>query len=128
MAATTYSTWDYYHSTYGGKLSETAYTQQALGAKAEIDRRTFGRARNAPGEIAGNLCLCECELLDVLHAFGEIPAGVASISNDGYSIDYGSRSTSANIETEASAAERICRKHLTMPVNLMFAGGCICFV
>ena len=48
--ASTYSTWDYYHGTYSGKLDEGNYKRMAIQAAAEIDRRTLGRAISWVGQ------------------------------------------------------------------------------
>lgn len=123
--ASTYSTWDFYFGTYGGKLPKSQYEAFALRAKAEIDRATFGRAAAAQsGPMKDNLALCECELVDALHAYSEIPKGVASVNNDGLAVTYVSATNTTM--NEPAAATRICRKHLTMPENLMFAGAVVC--
>lgn len=121
----TYSSWEFYSSNYGGQLTEGEYQKYSLGAKAAIDARTFGMAQTAPDIMAENLACCECELLDAMHAFAQVPRGVASINNDGYAISYVSRTNGQNIENEADTSEEIYRKWLMFPHNLLYGGVCL---
>ncbi len=119
----TYSSFEAYSGAYRGELDEPVYEKYARMAKAEIDRKTFGRAGNAAGTMGEALQACECELADVLHAYAQVPGGVRSVRNDGYTIEYGSRLKVDNLETVAGATDRICRKYLCHPENLMYGGA-----
>lgn len=125
MASETYSTWEFYEKEFGGGLDETQYKQFKLRAKLEIDRRTFGRAAEAIEDMEENLALCECELADAMFAYSEVPKGISSINNDGYSVTYGGRNSNDGMEDEAATLDRICRQYLTWPHNLLFAGGIV---
>lgn len=126
--ASTYSTWEYYHGEYHGNLSEGVYTRQAIKAAAEINQRTFGRAKAAPAYMADALRDCECELVDALASFEAsyalLPMGIASINNDGLSVS--ANSGNANIggreATQRAEVRAICQKYLMAPENLMYAG------
>lgn len=125
MASTPYSTWEFYHDTYGGKLQKPAYAQNALKAKFEIDRRTFGQAEDAREDMGHNLSMCECELVDAIYSYDQAPKGVSGINNDGYSIVFGGRNSNDGMEDEPATLDRICRQYLTEPYNLLFGGACI---
>lgn len=128
--ASTFSTWEYYHDTYNGKLSEGEYRRMAIQAAAEIDLRTLGRAQEAPAEMAAALQNCECELVDAMHGFDEaheiLPVGIQSINNDGYSVSAGSSNAAgaatSRLQSEDTVLRAICIKYLTRPVNLMYLG------
>ena len=126
--ASTYSTWEYYRDTYHGTLGEGDYSRMAIRAAGEINQRTFGRAQTAPGEMAGALCDCECELVDALTSFDQsyalIPQGISSIANDGLSAttSVGTSRTDSREDILNSQVRQICRKYLLRPVNLLYAG------
>ena len=130
--ASTYSTWDYYHSEYHGTLAEGDYTRMAIQAYGEINRRTFGRAKSAPADMADALRDCECELVDALASFAQsyalLPKGINSINNDGLSVStsYGSSNTDSREAGEQAEIRDICQKYLLFPVNLMYAGVARC--
>ncbi len=121
----TYSTWEFYHDSFGGQLGQADYASNALRAKFAIDRRTAGQAAGAPEYMADQLAICECELLDVMYTFSQIPKGVSSLNNDGYSVTFGGRNSNDGMEDEGATQERIFRKYLTLPYNLLFGGACI---
>lgn len=130
--ASTYSTWEYYHVAYHGTLSETEYARMAIQAAGEINRRTFGRAKTAPADMADALRDCECELVDALASFAKsyalLPKGINSINNDGLSVStsYGSSKTDSREAGERAEIRGICQKYLLFPVNLMYAGVSRC--
>lgn len=119
----TYSSFEAYSGVHLGEMDRERYEKYARMAKTEIDRKTFGRAADAGAEMAGALEACECELADVLHAYAQVPGGVRSVRNDGYTVEYGSRLKVDNLETVAAATERVCRRYLCRPVNLMYGGA-----
>lgn len=119
----TYSTWDYYHATYKGRLPEDVYTQKALLASIEINRLTFGRAENAPDSMADQLALCECRMVDTMAASEslDLAPGVTHVNNDGFSISVEGGSAAAR----RKELESIAREMLTYPVNLLFCGAVV---
>ncbi|MFV0351425.1 MAG: hypothetical protein ACK5JF_03825 [Oscillospiraceae bacterium] len=129
--ASTYSDYDFYKSV-GGALTEAEYNASVHEAKYEIDFRTFERAATAPAEMAEKIKMCECKLVDAIHSYKKtyelLPNGIASISNDGFSVSAGARADSgtSTASAEQSAYQSICLKYLSLPINLMFAGGCWC--
>lgn len=124
--ASTYSTWDYYHNRYRGKLRDADYTPAAIQAAAEIDDQTLGRAATAPAAMAEALQNCECVLVDAIHSLGEsqaaLPIGIQSINNDGIQVTAASAGNLSRQQLEQEALRNICRKYLTRPVNLMYRG------
>lgn len=123
-----YSTWDYYHSTYGGTLTETEYTKKSFQAAGEINRQTCYKSLKAPDLMDSALCDCECELVDCLADFEKsywlLPDGIHSINNDGFSVSAGSGNETGDLRSVSQSAKirRICQKHLLYPVNLMYPG------
>lgn len=122
--ASTYSTWEYYHGTYRGSADEDEYAQLSLLCAMEIDRLTLGEATKAPEVMQERLALCECRMVDSVIASNELSVapGVASVSNDGFSVSFK--------DGDASAANRreivnIARELLTYPVNLLYRGAVI---
>ncbi len=118
----TYSSFEAYSGAHQGVLDLKTYEKYARMAKNEIDRKTFGRAASAADTMAGALEACECELADILFTYAQVPGGVRSVRNDGYTIEYGSRLKVDNLETVAGATDRVCRKYLCHPENLMYGG------
>lgn len=118
MPYSTYST----YLAQGGQLSEQAYLVQAERAAREIDLHTFGRAEKHRDSLADTLAMCECALVDALASAQAVPVGIASESNDGYSISY-----SQNAKTEQNRnIESILMRYLLEPVNLLYAGVLPC--
>ncbi len=118
----TFSTFDFYKNTYGGKLSESKYNRDVPDAYQEIMNSTYGAAANAPESMQDQLSRCECEIVDAISAFSQSPVGsgaISSISNDGFSISYGSRYGDSGASSEASVYLSICRRWLRRPLNLM---------
>ena len=129
MAFTTYSTWEYYSGTFHGELSQEQYLRESIRAAGMINRLTYGSAKTAPAEMAEALAICECEIVDVLFAFrqsfSQLPRGMRSINNDGFSASAESgyaQSTSSREEEELASAREICINYLLEPRNLMFSG------
>lgn len=114
--AENYSSFAFYRGEFGGKLDEAAYDAFAPRAAAEIDRRCFGRGRGLLGADMGDaLARCECELVEVLHGYAQVPFGVESLDNDGLRMAFAGG--------QEAACAGVCRRWLTRPVNLMYAGG-----
>lgn len=130
--AATYSTWEYYSTTYHGQLDVNTYRRLSIQAAGEINRHTFGRAKTAPETMQAALCLCECELVDALNTFAQsyalLPRGISSINNDGFSASTNSGNSRKDSREANQAAEihDICSKHLLEPVNLLYAGVARC--
>lgn len=122
----TYSTYGFYTTEYGGKLDASVYKRIAPTAKAEIDRLTFNHAATAPDSMAENLSWCECYMIDAINGFNSVaeilPAGVGSVSNDGYSISRGGLNGQSTEDAETQAKRDIAQKWLRYPVNLLYRG------
>ena len=92
-----YCTYDQYQ-TAGGTLDEAAFTPLCFRASKLIDRATFGRAEaHAAGceacrEALADACAQIVGLLAAASAAGAVP-GAASVSNDGYSVTFGSNAS-----------------------------------
>lgn len=123
-----YSQWDFYSGAFGGVLQKADYTAFAGAAAAEIDRQTFGRAKKAPAEMREALQRCECELCEVLYQLRQVPAGVVSMDNDGLRLTYVRQSALRRDGDDvdiggANLIKQVLRRHLLLPVNLLFCGG-----
>lgn len=105
------------YKTYGGKMSESDYNIYANEACDYIDVVTRGRAPHTD-TMSDKIKKCECKLADALLAASEIPVCVTSEGNDGVSISY---SQSANQDLQIICFN-ICKKHLSYPINLLYAG------
>lgn len=116
--ADTYSDYTFYKNEYHGALTEEQYSAQVNKAHAEITARTMGRSDS---EMETALKMCECELVDAIDGFAQIPAGISSINNDGYSVSFGTsgRGSTLSQSSEASVYEAICRRWLLVPTNLL---------
>ena len=66
---------------YGGTLSETDFARFCFRAEAILQTETFGRIKTADEKVKR----CIFDLIDIANQTG---AGIASVSNDGYSISY----------------------------------------
>lgn len=119
--STTFSDYAFYKA-HGGKLSEAVYNSVVDDAHAEIISQTNGRAANAPEDMRLTVKLCECALVDTIAAYKEgaaqLPKGVGSISNDGYSVTMGSGAANP-LQAEPKERRAICARYLQWPVNLM---------
>lgn len=112
----TFVDYAFYRDEYHGQLTEDEFATQAARAYAEILSQTNGQALQAPDSMQDNLALCECELVDALHAFAQVPKGVSSVNNDGYSVSFGGDAAGCD---EAAGLRDICARYLQVPVNLM---------
>lgn len=84
-----YSDYAFYKEKFLGVLSNTEYNRLGVRATAEIDRMTFGKAKNAEGETLDAVKFAECAVIDELSYQGFGGAGdVTSESNDGISRSY----------------------------------------
>ena len=92
-----YCTYDQYAAA-GGTLDEAAFAPLASRASRLIDRMTFGRAEgHAAGceacrEALADACAQIVGLLAAASAACAVP-GAASVSNDGYSVTFGSNAS-----------------------------------
>lgn len=120
-----YCTYDQYAAA-GGTVPETAFGVLCSRASRLIDAATFGRAeshvagcescRDALADACGQII----NLLAVASAVGTAP-GAASVSNDGYSVTFGSNaSVSAAVRQEA--AEIIRTALGNDPHDLLYRG------
>lgn len=116
MAFTDYA---FYSGTYHGKLNESKYDSAVNKAYAEIISQTNGLASTAPENMQTPLKMCECELVDAIYSFAQVPTGISSINNDGYSVVYGGRNSNDGLSGEDDTYKTICTRYLQCPVNLM---------
>ena len=120
-----YRTYDQYAAA-GGTVPETAFSVLCSRASRLIEAATFGRAeRHAAGcescrDALADACGQIINLLAVASAVGTAP-GAASVSNDGYSVTFGSNaSVSAAVRQEA--AEIIRTALGNDPHDLLYRG------
>lgn len=120
-----YCTYDQYAAA-GGTVPETAFSVLCSRASRMIDAATFGRAEShAAGcercrDALADACAQIINLLAVASAVGTAP-GAASVSNDGYSVTFGSNaSVSAAVRQEA--AEIIRTALGNDPHDLLYRG------
>ena len=120
-----YCTYDQYAAA-GGTVPETAFSVLCSRASRMIDAATFGRAEShaagceACREALADACGQIINLLAVASAVGTAP-GAASVSNDGYSVTFGSNaSVSAAVRQEA--AEIIRTALGNDPHDLLYRG------
>jgi len=108
--ASAYATYEYYTRTYHGTLSEDEYNAAVVKATQIIVNMTGGRKAS---DMEDALKMCECEIADAVSSSSQLPDGVQSVNNDGYSMTFSSR-----VDMEDAFA-RICKTWLTFPTNLM---------
>ena len=120
-----YCTYDQYAAA-GGTVPETAFSVLCSRASRLIEAATFGRAeRHAAGcescrDALADACGQIINLLAVASAVSTAP-GAASVSNDGYSVTFGSNaSVSAAVRQEA--AEIIRTALGNDPHDLLYRG------
>lgn len=120
-----YCTYDQYAAA-GGTVPETAFGVLCSRASRMIDAATFGRAEShAAGcercrDALADACAQIINLLAVASAMSTAP-GTASVSNDGYSVTFGSNaSVSAAVRQEA--AEIIRTALGNDPHDLLYRG------
>ena len=120
-----YCTYDQYAAA-GGTVPEPAFSVLCSRASRLIEAATFGRAeRHAAGcescrDALADACGQIINLLAVASAVGTAP-GAASVSNDGYSVTFGSNaSVSAAVRQEA--AEIIRTALGNDPHDLLYRG------
>lgn len=120
-----YCTYDQYAAA-GGTVPETAFGVLCSRASRLIEAATFGRAeRHAAGcescrDALADACGQIIGLLAAASAVGTAP-GAASVSNDGYSVTFGSNaSVSAAVRQEA--AEIIRTALGNDPHDLLYRG------
>ena len=120
-----YCTYDQYAAA-GGTVPETAFSVLCSRASRLIEAATFGRAeRHAAGcescrDALADACGQIINLLAVASAVSTAP-GAASVSNDGYSVTFGSNaSVSAAVRQEA--AEIIRTALGNDPHDLLYTG------
>ncbi len=106
-----YCTYDEYQAA-GGTVPEAAFGVLCSRASRLIDSATFGRAEAHAAEcedcrqMLADACAQIINLLAVASAVSTAP-GAASVSNDGYSVTFGSNaSVSASVRQEAAEVIR----------------------
>lgn len=117
-----FTDYDYYKNTYKGELDETEYDKKVKTAFDEIVYQTNSRALNASETMKDKIKDCECSLIDALVEIDEnatISGVVSSVSNDGYSVSYGSTKGRNRDEIIREKARNLCFRMLTSPENLM---------
>ena len=115
----TFSTFEFYTGEYRGKLGNDDYNAASNKAYAEIVSRTNGRALNAAASMKDNLSMCECEMVDAVHSFSQVPKGISSENTDGYSVTYGGRNSNDGLSGEADTYSEICGRWLRFPEDLL---------
>lgn len=120
-----YCTYDQYAAA-GGTVPETAFGVLCSRASRMIDAATFGRAeRHAAGcescrDALADACGQIISLLAAASAVGTAP-GAASVSNDGYSVTFGSNA-SVSAAARQEAAEIIRTALGADPHGLLYRG------
>lgn len=120
-----YCTYDQYAAA-GGTVPETAFGVLCGRASRLIDAATFGRAeRHAAGcescrDALADACGQIINLLAAAAAVGTAP-GAASVSNDGYSVTFGSNA-SVSAAARQEAAEIIRTALGADPHDLLYRG------
>lgn len=85
------------YSAMGGELSNAEFSRFAFKSWKELEKATYGRIKNAaPSETVRR---CMFELIEYLSANDRngVPVSASSESNDGYSISYVRKDSSAEI-------------------------------
>ena len=120
-----YCTYDQYAAA-GGTVPETAFGVLCSRAARLIDSATFGKAEphaavcESCRQMLADACAQIVGLLAAASAAGAVP-GAASVSNDGYSVTFGSNaSVSAAVRQEA--AEIIRTALGNDPHDLLYRG------
>ena len=116
-----YCTYDQYTAA-GGMVPETAFGVLCSRASRMIDAATFGRAEShAAGCEACREALADacCQIIGLLAAASA--AGAASVSNDGYSVTFGSNA-SVTAATRQEAYEIIRTALGADPHGLLYRG------
>ena len=120
-----YCTYDEY-LTAGGTVPEAAFGVLCSRASRMIDAATFGRAEShaagceACREALADACGQIIGLLAAASAAGAVP-GAASVSNDGYSVTFGSNA-SVTAATRQEAYEIIRTALDSDPHDLLYRG------
>lgn len=120
-----YCTYDQYTAA-GGMVPETAFGVLCSRASRMIDAATFGRAEShaagceACREALADACGQIIGLLAAASAAGAVP-GAASVSNDGYSVTFGSNA-SVTAATRQEAYEIIRTALGSDPHDLLYRG------
>lgn len=116
-----YCTYDQYAAA-GGTVPEAAFGVLCSRASRMIDAATFGRAesREACREALADACCQIIGLLAAASAAGAVP-GAASVSNDGYSVTFGSNA-SVTAATRQEAYEIIRTALGADPHGLLYRG------
>lgn len=112
-----------FYSFHGGKLPNEEYNTLICEAENYVANVTNNRSVCPPPIMEERVKICICRIIDAMHEANrldkEIPKGVTSVSNDGYSITRASSGSMAEREQEYNA---ICRRYLLNPINLMYLG------
>jgi len=117
----TFSDFIFYRDEFHGRLTEDIYNANVNDAYTEILSQTNGRALTASENMQRSIKICECALVDIIAAYKattkQLPRGIASVTNDKYSVSVGSDSI---IKSELKERKVICTRYLQFPVNLMY--------
>lgn len=105
-----YATYEYYATEYlGNELDNEEFLRYAKRASAEIDYVTFGRLKEKteiPNEVKDAVCAVAEQMKASNTAATVSSSGVASESNDGYSVSYREVS-SASLRNEYQSKIRL---------------------
>ncbi len=79
-----YADYTYYTGTYGGTMGQADFCRLARRAGAYLDRVTQGQITDGTQDGVQDAC---CAVAEEMY-LGEQGGTVASVSNDGYQVDY----------------------------------------
>jgi hypothetical protein len=122
-------TYEFYKTTYGGKLTEDDYAIAARKAAIRLDESTS--SREIPADMIERSYFAVCELADYLKNFTDMQSGVAvssgmikSESTDGYRVEYDTNpGTTVEITmSESNQVASIASRWLAYPTNLLYRG------
>ena len=106
-----YVDFDYYAFQFGGTAigSPELFTKNARKAEAYIDKITFGQIIDVTDAVKNAVCA----VCDIFAGYDHV--GVASESNDGYSVSYSS-------DESARAREMYKAAQMFLPSELLYRG------
>ena len=124
----TYIDWTYYEQHGSGSVPQASFDTLAREATQQIDYVTFDRITptTIPESMVDKVKECAVKLVEYLwDASQAVVPGRGVVSSERVA----NWSTNYSLPAEMSPANkdqtmyRICRRYLTRPINLMYAGG-----
>lgn len=112
-----YADFKYYSNDYRGTMKQADFDRLAVQASAYLDEQTFGRIEGKWTDDARIKAAC-CAVVDAL-LLNEQGGGIASESNDGYSVNYLAGVSKA--KTDAQRLRDAARRHL-IGTGLLYRG------